>query len=263
MSQQRRLEFEDELGRLARKVRRDGLPFPHRPEATMALAVAVRDELAKTANPSRAANAAALANRVFDLTMRTMPPAPSGGEIACRAGCTYCCHNMVMATAPEVFLAARELRSRHDPQFVTAVAGRCDAFAIDAGVRKSPCALLHDNLCSVYAARPTVCRKHTSFAVAACLADYEGRGGSIPIRRFDQGVFECCAVALLIGVRLWNGRQGAVFELPGALRVVLRDPEAEERWLAGESVFAGVASQAKLPGLDEHAAFLWARFVGD
>ena len=84
-------------------------------------------------------------------------------------------------------------------------------------IRRSPCPLLHDDLCSVYAARPEVCRKHNSFSVGACIADYEGRRGNIPIRRFDQEIFECCAVALLVGMRLWDGRQGAVFELSGAL----------------------------------------------
>ena len=164
-----------------------------------------------------------------------MPPAAAGEPLACKAGCTYCCHNVVMATAPEIFSAASELRARHDQAFVAGVVGRCDAVGATAGIRRSPCPLLHDNLCSVYSARPTVCRKHTSFSVDACIADYEGRGGEIPIRRFDQEIFECCAVALLVGMRLWDERQGAVFELSGALRVALQDPQAEQRWLAGES----------------------------
>jgi len=262
MSGRQDLKFENELRKLAGDVTRDGLPIPLRPEATMALAVAIRDELRNEAASSRAANAAALAIRVFDATMRRMPPASVGAELACKAGCTYCCHNVVMATAPEVFLAAGELRARHDAQFIAGVAGRCDAVAATTGVRRNPCPLLHDNLCSVYAARPSVCRKHTSFSVDACIADYEGRGGNIPIRRFDQEIFECCAVALLLGMRLWDGRQGSVLELSGALRVVLDDPRAEQRWLAGEAVFAGVQGQSKLPGIDEHSAFLWGRFVG-
>jgi hypothetical protein len=261
MSPQQQLEHERELQQLATSVCRDGLPFPHRPEATMALAVAVRDALRNAADPSRAAQAAALATRVFDLTMRSIPPSHSGGEIACKVGCTYCCHNVVMATAPEVFLAASELRSRRDAQFVADVAGRCEAVRPTVGIRRNPCPLLHEALCSVYAARPTVCRKHTSFLVTACIDDYEGKPCNIPIRRFDQLVFECCAVALLVGMRLWDARPGAVFELSGALAVALQDPQVEERWLAGEAVFAAVPSQEKLPGIDEHAAFLWSRFA--
>ena len=262
MSGRQDLKFEQELRKLAGEVCRDGLPVPLRPEATMALAVAVRDELRGEHEVLRASKAGALVAGVFDRTMQRMPPAAAGGPLACKAGCTYCCHNVVMATAPEIFSAASELRARHDAQFVAGVAGRCDAARATAGIRRNPCPLLHDDLCSVYAARPTVCRKHTSFSVDACIADYEGRGGEIPIRRFDQEIFECCAVALLLGMRLWDERQGAVFELSAALRVALQDPHAEQKWLAGEAVFAGVASQSKLPGIDEHAAFLWGRFVG-
>jgi hypothetical protein len=169
-----------------------------------------------------------------------------------------------MATAPEVFLAAGELRAQHDTAFVANVGGRCEAVgaARDAGA-KPPCPLLENDRCSVYSARPAVCRKHTSFAVAACRSEYEGRPSNIPTRRFDHEVFECCAVALITGMRLWNGRPCSVLELSAALRVALRDPRAEQRWLAGEEVFGDVPSQAKLPGIDEHAAFLWRRFAED
>ena len=78
---------------------------------------------------SRAANAAALAIRVFDRTMRAMPPAYSGAQVACKAGCTYCCHNVVMATAPEIFLAVSELeRARM----------RASSPAWSAGAMRSP-----------------------------------------------------------------------------------------------------------------------------
>ena len=199
--------------------------------------------------------------------MRKMPEALGGGALACKAGCTYCCHNVVMATAPEIFLAASELRAQHDQALVADVAGRCEAAGQSrvgqADGRKSPCPLLHNDLCSVYSARPSVCRKHNSFDVGACIAAFEGRGGDIPIRRFDQEAFECCAGALITGMRLGDERRGSVFELSGALGVTLRDPQAEQKWLAGEDVFTGVASQSKLPGIDEHAAFLWSRFVGN
>src|SRR5436190_23823725 len=101
MSQQQ-LKFESELRKLAREVNRDGLPYPHRPEATMALAVAIRDKLRDARQAARASSAGALVVRVFERTMRKMPRGSGGGELACKAGCTYCCHNVVMATAPEI-----------------------------------------------------------------------------------------------------------------------------------------------------------------
>src|SRR5262245_63012372 len=119
----------------------------------MALAVAIRDELADEAAPAPAANAAALVMRVFDATMRKLPPAEAAGALACRPKCTYCCHNVVMATAPEVFLIANELVSRHDPAFAAGVSARAEALSATAGIKRNPCVLLHEDLCSVYAAR--------------------------------------------------------------------------------------------------------------
>src|SRR6185369_5752688 len=114
MSQQNHPKFESELRKLAKEVNREGLPYPRRPEATMALAIAVRDRLRDAGQVSRASNAAALVVRVFERSMRKIPDAPSQRALACKAGCTYCCHNVVMATAPEIFLAASELRAQRD-----------------------------------------------------------------------------------------------------------------------------------------------------
>ena len=73
MSRQQRRKLERELLKLAGDLNRDGLPVPHRPEATMALALAVREELSDTKTAARASKAAALVERVFDLTMRKLP----------------------------------------------------------------------------------------------------------------------------------------------------------------------------------------------
>jgi hypothetical protein len=263
LTRQQRRKLERELLKLAGDLNRDGLPVPHRPEATMALALAVREELSDTKTPARASKAAAMVERVFDLTMRKLPPAQRQQPLACAVGCTYCCHNMVMATAPEIFLAASELRRNRDKAYLAEVGGRCDAVgqAREAGARP-PCPLLENDRCTVYAARPAVCRKHNSLAVAACRSEHEGKPSQIPLRRFDQGVFECCAAALLTGLRLWDARGASVFELSGALKVVLQDERSEQKWLAGEDVFAGVPSQSQLPGIDDHVAMLMGRLAG-
>lgn len=262
-TRQQRRKRERELLKLVVELERDGLPVPHRPEATMALALAVREELNDTRVAPRACKTAALIGRVFDLTLRKLPAAQRQQPLACTAGCTYCCHNMVMATAPEVFLAARELRSRYDKAHLASVAGRCDAVgqAREAGARP-PCPLLEADRCSVYSARPAVCRKHNSFAVEPCRNEHEGRPSRIPLRPFDQGVFECCAAALIAGLRLWDARAASVLELSSALRAALADERSEARWLAGEDVFAGVPSQSRLPGIDEHVAMLLGRLAG-
>ena len=114
-SRQQRRQRERALRKQATEVCRDGLPVPHNPEATLALALAIRDEFRDKGVALRASKAAALAARVFDLTLRKLPQAYKDKALACVAGCNYCCHNVVMASAPEVFLIASELRARHPP----------------------------------------------------------------------------------------------------------------------------------------------------
>ena len=263
MSGRQDLKFEHELRQLADDVARDGLPFRIVPRRRWRWRVAIRDELRNEQRASRAANAAALAIRVFDPRCARSPPASSGAELACKAGCTYCCHNVVMATAPEIFLAASELRARHDAQFIAEVAGRCDAVATTAGRQKKPLpaaprqSLLRlcgaaQRLPQAHLASPSMPASPTTRAGAAT-----SRSAASTRRSSSAARWRCC-----VGMRLWDGRPGTVLELSGALRVVLEDPQAEQRWLAGEAVFAGVQGQSKLPGIDEHAAFLWGRFVG-
>jgi Fe-S-cluster containining protein len=265
MSRQLRRQRERELQKLGSKICHDGLPIPHNPEATLALAVAVRDLFRNERIGSRASEAAAVVNLVFDLTMQRLPQPARARPLACGRGCNYCCHIAVMATAPEVFLIARELRARHATTFAADVSGRCDAVSQANHTprvgRKIPCPLLRDGLCSVYTVRPMVCRKHTSFDVSACISEYEGRKSDIPIRRFDQEVFEVCVAALMAGMLLWADRACVVYELAGALRVALEDDQAEQNWLSGETVFDGVATQDNVPGIAEHAVFLLRRLA--
>ena len=227
----------------------------------MALAVAVRDQLRNESAP-RAPSMPERWRSAFSTDDGRNPPGPQRRELACKAGCTYCCHNVVMATAPEIFLAVSEFRARASRRLRRRGGGqvRCGRHHRRDQAEPLP-----------PAARQPVLRL---FGTAERVPQAQlvlrrglhrrlrGERRRDPHRRFDQEIFECCAVALLVGMRLWDERQGSVFELSGALRVALQDPQAEQKWLAGEAVFAGVASQSKLPGIDEHAAFLWGRFVG-
>jgi hypothetical protein len=46
--------------------------------------------------------------KLFDLSVkRNLPEAP----LACARGCAFCCHSFVTATASEVFLLARTIRT--------------------------------------------------------------------------------------------------------------------------------------------------------
>ena len=56
----------------------------------------------------RASLAAKRAVEIFELSLKQNPPE---APLACARGCAYCCHSFVSATAPEIFLLARTIRS--------------------------------------------------------------------------------------------------------------------------------------------------------
>jgi Fe-S-cluster containining protein len=96
---------------------------------------------------------------------------------ACRAGCSACCHQVVLCTAPEALLIASRLREILDPAALATSLARLDAQSLaGAGVgfldysrARIPCAFLDGSgACSIYEFRPMACRALKSFSVAAC-----------------------------------------------------------------------------------------------
>ena len=97
-------------------------------------------------------------------------------QIACREGCSYCCHMRVVATVPEIIalhdfivaqLSASEIAElgRRIVALDEATHGLSDE---QWGVGHYPCPVLVDGFCSAYAARPLDCRGYNSTNVAAC-----------------------------------------------------------------------------------------------
>src|SRR5690348_9827965 len=71
---------------------------------------------AGTASPSSAAITYLTA--LYD---RSVPPRP---DIACRKGCSHCCCQPVMITAPEAFLIAAQIRDRAGARLAVADAAK-------------------------------------------------------------------------------------------------------------------------------------------
>lgn len=101
------------------------------------------------------------------------------GTVACRAGCASCCSVPVDVHAHEVFLAADHILVHFSPKALSTLIARLDRHrervaVLDEegrGRSRQPCALLKAGSCSIYAARPEVCRSHHSSNVALCIAN--------------------------------------------------------------------------------------------
>lgn len=159
-----------------------------------------------------------------------------GVHFDCKPGCNSCCSLRVEVLPPEAFLIARELSKLPEPalsELKARVASQAAyANGLTMGQFRRPCALLVDGRCSIYAVRPSMCRKLYSQDVEMCKI----HGAEIPE---DPSLFMQIAV-ITVGAN--DGYGQAKFpnfshELGQALLVALTDDQAEERWYRGEQVF--------------------------
>ncbi len=193
--------------------------------------------------------AGAAAQKAHDLFNASLRKIPTGLEICCHKGCSYCCYAWVGATAPEIFLLADAVRSAAKRSGGATVASIIDRCTMPAGLdvqerfgAKVPCALLVNDACSQHTNRPTMCRQVTSTDLAACIDEFEGRdrGGDVPVSATFIDHARNSRIVLQAAIQA-SGRSARTYELNAALARALSAENSEHRWLAGEDVFAGIA----------------------
>ncbi len=203
-------------------------------------------DILETRSPSRAS---AAAKRVMEFFETSLKNNPSKFPIACAKGCAFCCHVSVTATAPEIFLVANAVRERHKDNLAAGIAHVRAADQRTRGLTsqlrgrlKIPCAMLEDNACTVYAARPGACRGFTSTSAKSCERGYNGENVQIDTPMVWTALRSAQKQAL------WAALDAAklpstLYEFHHGLLVALETPDAEARWLKGEDIFAGVARE--------------------
>jgi Fe-S-cluster containining protein len=195
-----------------------------------------------------AEQAEVIAERAVREAMAQQPPSP---PLACREGCAWCCYKTVGTAAPEVLRIAAYLRQTRSSGQLRATQARIhDLIQQRQALRpdrrsqaRLPCPLLVEDRCSVYPVRPLTCRGFNSSNAHRCEESLQpGRQTVVPSYAPQQRL--CTFV--LDGMRAGLGEarlDGELLELTAALDIVLNMPDATERWLAGEKVFAS----ARLP----------------
>ena len=193
-------------------------------------------------NPTRASDAGAFVQDLMDRTLA----AKVTGPVACAKGCHHCCHTFVSATIPEIFRLAEVVRAQGlAVGTIAADAARAKGVGQEGRfLNRVSCSLLKDGACSGYGGRPLACRTMLSRSLDACLQYFPLNGSGAldyaPGARETRGRVE---IILLAALALAGLPQQHI-ELLQGLSVALADPGAEQRWLAGEDVFAAVAADA-------------------
>jgi hypothetical protein len=168
-------------------------------------------------------------------------------QVACRKGCFWCCTLKVGVTVPEVMAIVAHLEAA--PEQLEVVRKRAAELAKDPRILSDTekpkarigCALLtEDGSCGVYAVRPIPCRGWLSTDVESCKKHLDGEGEP----RFVLSVARNTGFVQLGLAKAMDDieRYPYLVELTSGLDIALNEPNAIERWLAGEPVFQRASS---------------------
>ncbi len=172
-------------------------------------------------------------------------PGKSGRE--CRAGCGFCCYSHVEVHPLDAISVAHYLKRTLSPEQLVAVEERLRdrvrrKRAMTGEERKRAnisCGLLsEENTCSVYAARPLICRGYNSLSVQKCEEAY--LNPAAPNRTpFDYHA-RIWTTSVADGMRdalQEKGIDARRYELNSAVLCALTTPDVAARWLQGQDVF--------------------------
>lgn len=165
---------------------------------------------------------------------------------ACGAGCNYCCYLLVEVSVPEVINLVSFINEKFQAAELENLKGRIrDAEHRVHGMNsyerlfaREPCPFLRNGECSVYAARPLVCRGYNSFNWAICAQDLKHSRSwrIIPHDEAQKNIYSDVVDGLVTGLKE-EGLPSETLELIAAMNIGLNHSNAGERWLAGASVF--------------------------
>ncbi len=167
-------------------------------------------------------------------------------QIACKKGCDICCFIRVKASIPEVLHIADHVRSTFTDAEIENLKAKIDAnLAAFEGLtgkdrlnKMVPCPLLEDHSCSVHSVRPVPCRMHHSTDLEVCKQAFD-QPDKVQIPHFLD--VDTVVHPIIHGIR--TAVRSANLKDPGlvlarALKIAMEDPQAREKWLNGEDLFA-------------------------
>jgi Fe-S-cluster containining protein len=190
--------------------------------------------------------------------------APDVGTLACRAGCAWCCYFSVDVRPVEVFRILAFLQREFTAEQRASVFAEIEANSkalrglddLDRARRNVKCAFLMDGRCSIYAARPQMCRNYHATNVVGCersylepdnldidpeFAPYVYQAGSAHVDAFSAAMGDA-------------GYDVRVYELHNALMAALSQPDALARFEAKQNPFGDLHGWDVPPEFDEEDA---------
>lgn len=174
--------------------------------------------------------------------------APDAGTLACRAGCAWCCYFSVDVRPVEVFriLAfmqrefTAEQRARVFSELETNSARLRGLDDLERARLNVKCPFLMGGRCSIYAARPQMCRNYHATNVIGCERSYLEPDNLDIDPEFAPYVYQAggAHVDAFSSAMLDAGYDTRVYELNGAMMAAWSQPESLARFQAKQPPFA-------------------------
>lgn len=221
----RRRQLKEDMKRVAR-----GVDVSKRDAADVVALMRVLHDQARQAAQQRSIDP--LMRFLYD-NMASTERRLAGVQVACRKGCAFCCRTFVAVTAPEALFAMRGGMRERVTAANALTGGKSYEQRADTSV---PCPMLVDNACSIYAARPLVCRAGASVDAGICERSYVAQSGEnipSPLAHVLMGTGYGVALA---GALKHAGLAATAAEYNAAL--ALCSDAMEQDWLAGRDVLA-------------------------
>ena len=225
----------------------------------------VRDLLARERARARDEIADLGALRAFASSQRRhdarIAAAPDFGKLACRAGCTWCCHFSVDVRAAEVFTILEFVEQSFTPDEKARVHAevRANSAALNAlgesqrATRNVKCPFLWEGSCTVYPVRPQTCRNYHATNVAGCRQSYEEPENLDIDPEFAPGVYQAggAHVEAVSAAMRDAGYDVDAYELNCAFDAALSEPGARGRFESGLKPFISLRGEEVLAEFDD------------
>ena len=170
--------------------------------------------------------------------------------IACKAGCSYCCHYHIYVSALEVLVLAEFVATQLSEAARNKVKQRLEANVKAVAnlsvsehiITNVPCAFLADEgLCTAYRVRPLICRRHHAFDATPCKVTFDD-----PLSPLQNQLFAGYLVAVdefkaatELALRQW-GMDYWHYEMNSALLEAITNKASVRRWRDGKITFPSV-----------------------
>lgn len=169
-------------------------------------------------------------------------------SVACKAGCHYCCFAQVAITPPEALLIGHMVKCaysardqlnlmHHIDHNLKLTHGRTLQERIDVW-QNTPCIFLKSRECSIYTARPLICRAWHSLDAAQCKTAFCSKDSLSEMDSYPHRNYILGTIRDGLQQGCWDlGCQSQPVEMAKAMEAYFNHQTPWQNWLSGENVF--------------------------